>query len=111
MIKYIWDCSMMEVLPTLETYTNVVCKVHYKVTCIDDEDLSESPKSVDKLGMQILNTDNITDFVNFEELINDDVTAWVKAGLGETRVSDIELKLKARYDSMTGSYITSINKD
>ena len=40
--------------------------------------------------MQILNTDNITDFVNFEELTNDDVTAWVKAGLGETRVSDIE---------------------
>lgn len=111
MTKYIWDCSMIEVLPTLETFNNVVCKVHYKVTCIDDEDLSESPKSVDKLGMQILNTDNITDFVNFEELTNDDITVWVKAALGETRVSDIELKLKARYDSMTGSYITSINKD
>ena len=45
------------------------------------------------------------------KLTNDDITVWVKAALGETRVSDIELKLKARYDSMTGSYITSINKD
>ena len=56
-------------------------------------------------------TENITNFVNFEELTNEAITVWVKAALGETRVSDIELKLKAKYDSMTGSYITSINKD
>jgi len=102
---------MIEVLPTLDTFNNVVCKVHYKVTCIDDEDLSESPKSVDKLGVQILNTENITNFVNFEELTNETITVWVKAALGETRVSDIELKLKVRYDSMIDSYIISINKD
>jgi len=99
---------MVEILPALETHTNVVCKVHYKVTCIDDEDLSESLKSVDRLGMQVLNTDNITNFVNFEELTNDDITVWVKAGLGETRVTNIELKLKDKYDNMVVSFVTSI---
>lgn len=110
MTKYIWDCGMIEVLPILETYTDIVCKVHYKITCVDDEDLSESPRSVEKLGVKTLNTDNITNFINLNELTNDDIVNWVKLELGETRVSEIELNLKNRYDNMNNSFITSISK-
>ncbi len=86
MINYTWNCTTVDVYPTEGSNTDVVYNVHWVVTGED----SETAVRANSIGTQMLHTSDITDFIPFADLTNEQVTAWTKAALGNETVSAIE---------------------
>ncbi len=91
MINYTWNCKTVDAYPQNGEYTNVVYNVHYYVLGEDSETAYQS----DIIGTQILNTSDITNFIPFDELTNEDIVAWCKAAMGEEQVNQIEAVISA----------------
>lgn len=86
MINYTWDCRTVDVYPTEGSNTNVVYNVHYRVTGED----GETAVRADSIGTQMLDTSDITEFIPFSDLTNEQVVDWTKASLGDETVAAIE---------------------
>jgi len=56
----------------------------------DQTDADGNAYTATSIGTQVLDTENITDFVAFVDLDNAAVEAWVKAEMGEDAVTEIE---------------------
>ena len=91
MINYEWNCKTVDAYPQDGEYTNVVYNVHYQVTGEDSETAHRS----DVIGTQILNASDITNFIPFDKLTNEDIVAWCKAAMGEEQVNQIEAVISA----------------
>lgn len=97
MINYIWNCKTVDVYPQNKEYTDVVYNVHYYVLGEDSETAYQS----DLIGTQILNVSDITDFIPFDELTNEDAVAWCKEAMGEKQVAQIEATIAAAIEDQT----------
>ena len=86
MINYTWNCRTVDVYPVNQGNNNVVYNVHYRVVGED----SETAVIAGFIGVQVLDTSKLTDFIPFEDLTNDKVTEWVKSSMGADSVSKIE---------------------
>lgn len=86
MITYDWNCKTVDVYPQAEGETNVVYNVHY---IVNGED-SETAVICNIIGTQMLDTSDITDFIPFADLTNEQVVSWTKAALGTEKVTAIE---------------------
>ena len=80
-----WNCK------TIDVYTHehnghqqVIYNVHWQVTKEDGEYLAST------YGTQSLNTEDIQDFIPFDEVTSEMVESWVKDAMGEEEVSRIE---------------------
>lgn len=105
MINYIWNCKTVDVYPQDGEYTDVVYNVHYYVLGEDSETAYQS----DIIGTQILNVSDITDFIPFDELTNEDAVAWCKEAMGEEQVAQIEATIAAAIeDQINPSSVTLI---
>jgi len=91
MINYTWNCKTVDAYPQNGEYTNVVYNVHYYVLGEDSETAYRS----DVIGTQILNVSDITNFIPFDELTNEDIVTWCKAAMGEEQVNQIEAVISA----------------
>ena len=101
MINYEWDCRTVDVYPSKEDLANVVYNVHWRVTGLSEElDSQENPYQATNIGIQTLNTEDITDFIPVNELTNEQVTEWVKSAMGEEEVSRIEESIKNQIDNL-----------
>ena len=83
-----WNCK------TIDVYTHehngheqVIYNVHWRVTK-EDGDYSAS-----SYGTQPLNTEDIQNFIPFDEVTSEIVEGWVKDVMGEEKVSEIENSL------------------
>ncbi|MDG1858426.1 MAG: hypothetical protein P8I94_04950, partial [Emcibacteraceae bacterium] len=75
--------------------------VHWRVTGVSDTlDKNGNPYTAGSIGTQALNTEDITDFIPFESLTNEQVTEWVKAAMREEQVSSIESSIESQIDSL-----------
>ena len=84
-ISYEWDCKTIDVYTHEHNgYEQVIYNVHWRVTKEDDEFIGSS------YGTQSLNTEDIQDFVPFDEVTSEMVESWVKEALGEEEVSIFE---------------------
>ena len=92
MINYNWNCKTVDVYPSQDDNTDVVYNVHWRVTGEDDK----TSTTASSIGTQVLNTDNITDFVPFEDLTNDQIVEWTKATMGEEQVTAIETSIASQ---------------
>ncbi len=96
---YEWNCKTVDVHPTEGEYTDVVYNVHWIVTGVSDQlDPQEQPYTSTSIGTQILNTEDITDFIPIEDVTNDQVVAWTKAAMGEEQVESIESGIQEAID-------------
>ena len=86
MITYNWNCKTVDVYPTEGDYIDVVYNVHWIVTGADED----ANVSATNIGTQTLDTSNITDFIPFDELTNEEIVAWTKATMGDEQVASIE---------------------
>ena len=86
MINYTWNCKTVDVYPVNEGNNNVVHNVHYRVV----GENSETAVLANFIGTQILDVSDITDFIPFEDLTNDQVANWVKEAIGTEHVAKIE---------------------
>ena len=96
---YEWNCKTVDTYPSYtdqqdpaNTEADVVYKVHWRFTGTDD--VNDIVNSV--YGTQSVSTDDLSDFIAFENLTTTDVEGWVEDALEEDGVSALEAKIDAR---------------
>jgi hypothetical protein len=98
---YNWDCSTVDVIPQMGENTNVVYRVHWRLTASSDGYYESD------IGVEELTTEEISSFIPFEELTQEQVIDWVEESMGEERVSDIKVKLEEMlYAQINPEYVT-----
>ena len=101
MTTFNWNCRTVDVYPTDETYADVVYNVHWIVTGISDQlDPQDNPYTATSIGTQTLSTSDITDFIPFEDLTNEEVVAWTQGAMGEEQVTQIEANIEAQIENL-----------
>ena len=94
METYNWNCKTVDCYIEQEGDADVVYNVHWIVTGISDTlDPEGNPYSATNIGTQTLNTDDITDFIPFDEVTNDQIVTWTQAAMGEEQVASIEANI------------------
>lgn len=101
MTTYNWNCKTVDAYPLVGDNADVVYNVHWRVTGVSDQvDPEGNAYQASAIGTQNLNTDDITDFIPFDQLTNDQVVQWVKDAMGEERVSSLESNLQSQIDNL-----------
>ena len=86
-----WDCKTVDAYPLVGEDSDVVYNVHWIVTGVSDQlDPQGNPYQARSIGTQALSTDDITDFIPFEDLTNEVVVGWTKGAMGEFDVTSVE---------------------
>jgi hypothetical protein len=76
-ITYNWDISQMDSYPSVDTYTDVVFNVHWRVTATED-DITASA-----YGTQGITYAEGRPFVPYTELTKDEILDWTKSSMGD----------------------------
>jgi hypothetical protein len=101
MTNYDWNCKTVDAYIEQEGDTDVVYNVHWKVTGISSEvDKDGNPYTYTNIGTQTLETDDITDFIPFDQVTNAEVVAWTKSAMGEEQVLSIEENISKSIDTL-----------
>ena len=75
--------------------------VHWRVTAVSDQvDPEGNAYQASAIGTQVLNTEDITDFIPFDQLTNDQVVQWVKGTMGEENINNLENSLQSQIDNL-----------
>lgn len=94
-----WNCKTVDAYPLVGEDSDVVYNVHWIVTGVSDQlDAQGNPYQARSIGTQALSTDDITDFIPFEELTNEIVVEWTKGAMGDEEVSFVEDGIQNRID-------------
>lgn len=101
MTTFEWNCKTVDVYPTSGDNTDVVYNVHWRVTGTSDQvDADGNAYTATSIGTQTLSTEEIVDFVAFEDLTNEVVAGWVQAAMGEEAVTNLETSLSNQIDAL-----------
>jgi len=101
MITYDWNCKTVDAYPQDGEYADLVCNVHWIVTGASDKlDSKGDAYTVTNIGTQALDVSDVTDFIPFEDLTNEQVVAWTKSAMGEEQVASIEAGIQSQIDSL-----------
>jgi hypothetical protein len=101
MTTYNWNCKTVDAYPQDGEYTDLVYNVHWIVTGVSDELNPEGiAYSATSIGTQTLDTSEVTDFIPFEDLTNEQVVAWTKGAMGEEQVASIEASIQSQIDAL-----------
>tara|TARA_R110000764_G_scaffold217172_1_gene304238 strand:- start:27 stop:428 length:402 start_codon:yes stop_codon:yes gene_type:complete len=96
-----WDCKTVDAYPLIGEDPDVVYNVHWIVTGVSDQlDPQGNPYQARSIGTQALSTDDITDFIPFEDLTNEIVVEWTKGAMGEEEVTSIEASIQSQINSL-----------
>jgi len=94
---YNWNCKTVDAYPLIGEDPDVVYNVHWIVTGVSDQlDQQGNPYQARSIGTQVLSTDDITDFIPFEDLTNEIVVEWTKGAMGEEEVASIEANIQSQ---------------
>ena len=91
MITYNWNCKTVDAYVETGGNDDVVYNVHWIVTGTTTE--GDEEYSSTNIGTQVLNIDDITNFIPFDELTNDEVVAWTQSAMGAEQVTAIETNI------------------
>ena len=91
MITYNWNCKTVDAYVEQSGNDDVVYNVHWRVTGTK-EDGGEQYSSTN-IGTQTLDTSEITDFIPFDQVTNEQVVAWTQAAMGAEQVASIEANI------------------
>ena len=91
MITYEWNCKTVDCYVETEGKSDVVYNVHWIVTGVSDTlNPKGEPYTSNDIGTQQLKIDDITNFIPFDQLTNDEVVGWTKSTMGDEQVASIE---------------------
>jgi hypothetical protein len=99
MTTYNWNCKTVDCYPEQDNEADVVYNVHWIVTGAS-EDSEGKIYSAANIGTQTLDTSQITEFIPFDQLTNDEVVAWTKGAMGDEQVASIEASIQSQIDSL-----------
>ena len=95
MTTYDWNCKTVDCYPEQNNEADVVYNVHWIVTGTSDQLNPEGiAYSTTNIGTQTLDTSQITDFIPFDQLTNDEIVAWTKGAMGDEQVAQIEASIQ-----------------
>ena len=101
MTTFNWDCKTVDVYPSSGDNTDVVYNVHWRVTGVSDQlDPQGNPYTATNIGTQTLSTEEIIDFVPFEELTHEQIVAWTQDTIGAEQVTEMENNLNNQIDAL-----------
>ena len=101
MTTYNWNCKTVDCYPEQDNEADVVYNVHWIVTGVSDQvDPQGGFYSATNIGTQTLDTSQITTFIPFDQLTNDEVVAWTKGAMGDEQVASIEASIQSQIDSL-----------
>jgi len=101
MTTYNWNCKTVDAYPQNGEYADLVYNVHWIVTGVSDELNPEGiAYSVTSIGTQTLDVSDVTDFIPFEDLTNEQVVTWTKGAMGEEQVASIEASIQSQINSL-----------
>ncbi len=101
MTTYDWNCKTVDAYPQDGEYTDLLYNVHWIVTGVSDElDPQGTAYNATIIGTQTLDTSEVTDFIPFEDLTNEQVVAWTKGAMGEEQVASIEAGIQSQIDAL-----------
>ena len=80
--------------------SDVVYNVHYQLAGVDTTNTQSNGNSYQAyiVGTQMLDTSTITEFIPFEDLTNEIVTAWVITAMGPEAVDALKLGIANQID-------------
>ena len=96
-IGYTWNVSTVDTYPTKSGKSDVVYKVHWRLTATDDtnKDSNDNNWTATTYDAQILDTSDLSSFTAFEDLTASDVQGWVETALTTDTVTAIKAALDA----------------
>jgi len=101
MVTYNWNCRTVDAYVEQNAEADVVYNVHWVVTGTSDElDPQDNPYSATSIGTQVLDTSEITNFIPFDEVTNEEVVAWTQTAMGEDQVTAIEAGIASQIESL-----------
>ena len=95
-ISYNWDVNTVDVYPTDEGQTNVIYNVHWRLNATDTQvDAAGDPYIADVYGTQVLDTSDLSGFIDFDSVTSAEVQGWVESAMGEEEVQSLKDSLEA----------------
>ena len=102
-ISYNWDVNTVDVYPTEEGQTDVIYNVHWRLNAVDTQvDAEGNPYTASVYGTQVLDTSDLSGFIDFDSVTSAEVQGWVEGAMGEEEVQS----LKDSLDSNIAGQIT-----
>jgi len=102
-ISYNWDVNTVDTYPTDEGQTNVIYNVHWRLNATDTQvDAEGNPYTAGVYGTQVLDTSDLSGFIDFDSVTSAEVQGWVEGAMGEDEV-------QAKKDSLDADIAGQIN--
>jgi len=94
-ISYTWDVSRCDVYPTKSGKSNVVHNVHWKLKGVDGSNTDGDGVNISETicSTQILDTSDLSSFINWSSLKTSDVQGWVETAMGADEVAELKTSL------------------
>jgi len=95
-ISYEWNVNTVDVYPTDGDYTDVIYNVHWILNATDTQvDAEGNPYTASVYGTQILDTSDLSGFIDFDSVTSAEVQGWVESAMGEEKVQSYKDSLDA----------------
>ena len=95
-ISYTWDVNTVDVYPTDGDYTDVIYNVHWRLNATDTQvDAEGNPYTASVYGTQVLDTSDLSGFIDFDSVTSAEVQSWVESAMGEEEVQSLKDSLDA----------------
>ena len=95
-ISYEWNVNTVDVYPTDEDHSNVIYNVHWRLNATDTQvDAEGNPYTASVYGTQSLDTSDLSDFTDFDNVTSSQVQGWVEGAMGEEEVQSLKDNLDA----------------
>jgi len=95
-ISYSWNVNTVDVYPTDGDYTDVIYNVHWRLNAIDTQvDAEGNPYIADVDSTQVLDTSDLSGFIDFDSVTSAEVQGWVESAMGEEKVQSLKDSLHA----------------
>ena len=86
-ISYEWDVNTVDVYPSEGDYTDVIYNVHWRLNATDTQvDAEGNPYTASVYAAQVLDTSDLTGFIDFDSVTAAEVQGWVESAMGEEKV-------------------------
>ena len=95
-ISYNWDVNTVDVYPTEEGQTDVIYNVHWRLNAVDTQvDAEGNPYTASIYSTQVLDTSDLSGFINFDSVTSAEVQGWVESAMGAEEVQSLKDNLDA----------------
>ena len=96
-ISYEWNVNTVDVYPTDEGQTNVIYNVHWRLNATDTQvDAEGNPYTAGVYGTQVLDTSDLSGFIDFDSVTAAEVQGWVESAMGEEEVQSLKDSLDSK---------------